>query len=180
MKAQLDCNGYILPEFAHYSLRKLMAGCTDFINEPTAMGQLLQTISDNNHTNISLPISPKYHCEIAGEGVEYAWGLSKLAYLQVHVKEKRTKKKFDETVRKCIENIKQRDIQVCAARARRYMITYSYLQQTQEQQPNTQQKINYIQIENMVKDSKVHHRMVDQERGFLNEVWKCKVEKTNC
>ena len=53
-----------------------MQSCQDFIDEPSAMQRALTIISNkNNSTKMHLLISPKYHCEIAGEGIEYDWGI---------------------------------------------------------------------------------------------------------
>ena len=46
--------------------------------------------------------SSKYHCEIAGEGIEYSWGISKAKYRRIKVKDKRTAEKFRHQVGKCL------------------------------------------------------------------------------
>jgi hypothetical protein len=45
--------------------------------------------------------TPKCHCELAGEGIEYAWGCAKNHYLRQPLKDKRGKDNFRRTVRKC-------------------------------------------------------------------------------
>ena len=38
--------------------------------------------------------SPKYHCEIAGEGIEYSWVNSKYKYRRIKALDKKFKKDF--------------------------------------------------------------------------------------
>jgi hypothetical protein len=46
--------------------------------------------------------SPKYHCELAGEGIEYSWGNAKMKYRSFIAREKRTKAQFLERVMYCM------------------------------------------------------------------------------
>ena len=46
--------------------------------------------------------TPKCHCEeLAGEGIEYAWGCAKNYFRRQPLKDKRGKDNFRRTVRKC-------------------------------------------------------------------------------
>ena len=56
-----------------------MMDCADFKEEKLALEVRLQELSSKSHNNqrIDLLVYPKGHCELAGEGVEYAWGLMK-------------------------------------------------------------------------------------------------------
>jgi hypothetical protein len=45
--------------------------------------------------------TPKCHCELAGKGIEYAWGCAKNHYRRQPLKDKKGKEKFRQTVRKC-------------------------------------------------------------------------------
>ena len=59
---------------------------TDFLNEETLLqhhGRKLGIIVDR---------SPKCHPEIAGEGIEYAWAVSKMHYRKQKLTKKKTKK----------------------------------------------------------------------------------------
>lgn len=57
--------------------KALLAECEDFKTEPSSLQQLLQKPGD------LLIMSPKGHPEVAGKGVEYAWGYSK-RYFRAH------------------------------------------------------------------------------------------------
>ena len=56
------------------SLVSMLARCADFQNEPTAMQELTE---DLGHVQEK---TPKKHPEIAGRGVEYCWGKSKVHF----------------------------------------------------------------------------------------------------
>ena len=77
--SQMDEEGNILPQHRRFVLRSLMADCTDFREEKSAMEVLLQDLSTKSHNNqkIELLVSPKYHCKLAGEGIEYVWAVMK-------------------------------------------------------------------------------------------------------
>jgi hypothetical protein len=47
-------------------------------------------------------ITPKYHCEIAGVGIEYAWAASKSHYRRIPFEEKRTKDLFKAAVKRSL------------------------------------------------------------------------------
>jgi hypothetical protein len=53
------------------SLRALMGQCTDFKEEDTAL-QFLR-----KHLGLRVLFTPKFHCEFAGEGIEYNWAHAK-------------------------------------------------------------------------------------------------------
>jgi hypothetical protein len=54
-----------------------MASCTDFEEEET----LLQVMASK--MGVLVDRSPKCHCEIAGEGIEYSWACTKNHYRQI-------------------------------------------------------------------------------------------------
>ena len=73
-------DGEDIPE---YSLVELMAFCTDFteyFSELEAVGEKL---------GVDVVITTKYHAEIAGEGIEYAWGVAKRAYRKMKLSQKK-------------------------------------------------------------------------------------------
>jgi hypothetical protein len=51
-----------------------MAECLDFANEESSLQYL------GRQLGIRVDHSPKFHAEIAGEGIEYAWGYGKNLY----------------------------------------------------------------------------------------------------
>ena len=60
-----------------------------------------------NNQCVELLVSPKYHCELAGEGVKYAWGIGKKFFCNERLEKKRTKNKFKQVVRSAIEHVRK-------------------------------------------------------------------------
>ena len=93
----------------------------DFANEET----LLQY-----HARIlgcGLRCSPKCHPEIAGEGIEFMWGLAKVEYRIQPIENKKSKETFRDLVRQCIDSdnvLTLTRARKCAKRQRDYMIAY--------------------------------------------------------
>jgi hypothetical protein len=111
------------------SLKELMSSCKDFVEEET----MLQSIARD--VGVHVDRMPKYHCELAGEGIEYAWACSKNKYWSILLENKRGKENFVSSIRSCIsrEHITREQAQKFAKRARRYIMGYHMLHQ---QQPN--------------------------------------------
>ncbi len=89
-KEHKDKNSNVKPEFRCFLLCTSMSNCTDFLGEKTAMEVLLDELSSKtkNNQTIKLLTSPKYHCELSGEGIDFAWGLSKRFYCNKCLEEK--------------------------------------------------------------------------------------------
>jgi hypothetical protein len=87
-RAWKDSNGNMPDEYLQYCLCHVINECADFKNEVTAMQELAKEMSDDT-TSFEVLYTPKYHCEIAGEGIEYSWGLSKKEYQSLHWNKKK-------------------------------------------------------------------------------------------
>jgi hypothetical protein len=59
--------------------------CKDFQEEET----LLQTMA--RKMGVMVDHTPKCHCELAGEGIEYSWGCAKNYSCRLPIKEKKYK-----------------------------------------------------------------------------------------
>ena len=81
-----------------YSINALMQKQDDFWSEMT----LLQYHASK--LGVALERSPKCHPEIAGEGIEYGWALSKMNYQRSPMSEKNNKESFRKLVKKCTDN----------------------------------------------------------------------------
>ena len=107
------------------SLKHLMSLLTDFIVEETLLqyhGRLL---------GVKVDRTPKCHPEISGEGIEYDWGCAKGFYRRLSISGKKTKQKFRESVKKCLNTnevlTKSERRRLFSKRAREYMLAYSIL-----------------------------------------------------
>ena len=100
---------------------------SDFVNEPTAIEKLFQQLSAStgkNGPNITMLISPKYHCEIAGEGIEYDWGMIKKNYRNIPLEEKNARDKFRHCVKQAMNTCTKQHVRKIAGKCRRYMLSY--------------------------------------------------------
>jgi hypothetical protein len=66
------------------SLVILMASCLDFANEISQ----LQAVGER--MGIEVMLTPKFDCVMAGEGIEYAWGVSKSIYRSMKLADKKS------------------------------------------------------------------------------------------
>ena len=154
------------------SLKHLMTNCTDFEEEES----LLQSMG--RRMGILVDRTPKCHCEMAGEGVEYSWGCAKNAYRAKPIGEKRGKETYRNAVRTCLSRdvISTERVRKFSQRARAYTCAYLALE-AEKQTSNTveENKINEansipVKIEQMVKQFKTHRCALDFDAGFINSV----------
>jgi hypothetical protein len=113
-----------------FSLRHLLAECIDVKEEETAL-QFLGT-----QLGVKVQLTPKFHAEFAGEGVEYCWAHAKAYYRRVPISRKRGRKNFKQLVKECtcpINVLTKERIEKFASRARAYICTYHHLEQQQQQ-----------------------------------------------
>ena len=161
--------GTIKQEYLPYLLRELMANCSDFKNEKSAMEHLCEQLSSKGDNSISIVPTPKYHCELAGEGIEYGWGYSKKVYRSIPYEEKNTREKFEEGVRYSLKQVTKRHINLFSAKCRRYMLAYMHDAKETE---HGESKLTYSGIEKFTKTFKCHRNTADQDKAFITKVWK--------
>ena len=104
-----------------YSINELMQKQSDFQSELTLLQYHAQKLG------VALERSPKCHPEIAGEGIEYGWALSKMDYRQSLMAAKKSKESFQKLVKKCTDNsttLSVKRMRYCSKRARDYMVLY--------------------------------------------------------
>ena len=104
-----------------YSIDELMKLQPDFASEQTLLQYHAKVLG------VKLIRSPKCHPEIAGEGVEYGWGLSKMLYRRSPSSCKRNKDAFHKLVYQCVDNGSVLNIErmrKCSKKARDYMVLY--------------------------------------------------------
>ncbi len=90
-KSQMDEDGKLKEDFTKYYLPTLMKRCSNFANDKSAMEHLFLQLSLKAEQTISMLTSPKYHCKVAGEGVEFVWMMMKRCFRSIPYKEKDTK-----------------------------------------------------------------------------------------
>ena len=161
-----DEDGKIKEQFKPYLLREIMSNCGDFKNEKSAMEVLCDDLSSKGDNNVHLLISPKYHPEIAGEGIEYVWGLMKKMYRKIKYEDKKGKENFEKAIKKCVRQVNI--IHVCkfVAKCRRYMLAYA---NRARQTRDGEAQLTFNGIEKFVKQFKCHRNCADTYPAFLAE-----------
>ena len=162
IEAATDENGQVLEGAEEWSLKCLMASCLDFAEELTALQHV------GSQLGVSVIITPKFHAELAGEGVEYSWGITKGLYRRKPLLSKKGKESF----RKLVCEVTSRDILKTATirklsrRARAYICAYYSIYESQNKGDTT--KLTLPLIERVVKAFKTHRAALDFDAGFVN------------
>jgi hypothetical protein len=160
-------------DFKKYSLVHLMTECADFKNEKSAMEKLLEDLSFGQEFTVSLMATPKYHCELAGEGIEYSWGLSKKKYRRQPYADKKGKSAFKELLVKCLKLVNVGHQRKFSAKARRYMLTYQLYDSDGDKADFEKRGLSFKEIEKHVNSlMKTHRSSFDQAHGYISDIWR--------
>jgi hypothetical protein len=169
------------------SLNLLMKQLYDFVHELTLLQFKGSEIGKERGIEIIVDRTPKCHCEMAGEGIEYSWGFAKNSYRRYAMEEKKSKEKFRASVKKCLnrDHVTTELVQKFSRRARRYMIAYQLLEVhgdkvfaneeeiacVNNQYGDCQDKATPIKIEKLTKMVKCHPSAGDFDKGFINRMF---------
>jgi len=122
--------------------------------------------------------TPKCHCELAGEGIEYAWGCAKNHYRRQPLKDKRAKDNFRRTMRKCFSRnvITAERVRMFSQRARAYILAYHKIRQEQLTDSSTASDLDDItaspvKVEKLLKEFKTHKSAMDFDSNFCKAVF---------
>jgi hypothetical protein len=128
--------------------------------------------------------TPKCHCEMAGEGIEYAWGCAKNFYRRVALRRKRGKDNFRSVVRESMstENVLTKTkIRHFSRRARQYICAYFKIWMNLNE-PQDEDRIRNnigivthtadpINVEKLVKQFKTHRNALDFDTSFCKATY---------
>jgi hypothetical protein len=155
------------------SLKYLLGNCDDFINEESMLqyyGRMMGVMVDR---------TPKCHCEMAGEGIEYSWAAAKNKYRRYPVSAKKGKEHFRNLVSQCLsrEVITTKLVRAFSRRARQYICAYHALHDQQQQSSSgttceDDNKITAPLIEKLVKKFKTHRAVIDFDNRFVSAIVK--------
>ena len=117
-----------------------------------------------NKLGIRLLLTPKCHPEIAGRGIEYAWGYSKLRFRFKF--NNGLAKDLTKNVEKSLDTkvLTKNRVRKYARKAREYKLTYSLFSHFGSSQTATAIKSD---IEYITKVFKVHRSAIDADHGFI-------------
>ena len=107
-----------------YSLSHLLSKCSDFKSEKKDLEYLYNELNVYMNNDCRILYTPKFHCKLAGEGIEYSWGASKRYYRRQPLSMKKHSGHFKETVSKSIQMVTVDMYRKFLRKARRYMVTY--------------------------------------------------------
>jgi hypothetical protein len=154
------------------SLLHLMSNLSDFETQET----MLQLKASK--MGVFMDRTPKCHCELAGEGVEYIWGCAKNHYRRQPLKDKRFKENFRQTMRKCFSRdilIIER-VRMFSQRARAYILAYHMIQQEQltdsaSTMTDLNSTVSPVKVEKVLKTFKTHRCAKDFDSAFCRAVF---------
>lgn len=109
------------------SLTELLDNCDDFKNEMT----MLQYIGTK--CGITVTMSPKCHCEIAGESIETIWGIGKMRFRRIPLSRRKSMEDFRLRVRETFSRDGIGDYQLRGSfrMHRAFMLAYYHLHREQ-------------------------------------------------
>ncbi len=150
----------------------ILANCKDFGTEIS----ILQKISQKYGATVWF--TPKYHCEIAGEGIEYVWGFVKSIYRRIPLAMKKKKKDFENSVKNIFsgEKVKKEHVRRFSRRARQYICSYHVLHSTSMEDNNDESvsnmdirndKVSLKRLEYIVRQFKTHRCALDFDFKFI-------------
>jgi hypothetical protein len=143
-------NGDLKATVAPFVLKHLMVSRPDFQQELSDLQHLATEISGQNNTVI-VEFTPKYHAEIAGEGVECGWGFAKKIHRRMPLKLKRDFGDFTKTVRNCLLKVTPERSRRFRRHCRKYMIAYAKIAEEAEGQAKEVASAPFDRIEALVK-----------------------------
>lgn len=156
-----DENGAVVEDSEDYSMLFMMGTCIDFAEEKSALASVGERLG------VEVYITPKFHAEIAGEGIEYAWGMAKGKYRRMPLADKKGKKdKFQELVKACLSRnvLTTECIRKLSRRARAYICAYYFIEKNSGD--DSSQVTTLPEIEALMKQFKTHRSALDFDRAF--------------
>jgi hypothetical protein len=147
------------------SLTCLMRACPDFRNEKNALQHL------GDQLGVVVLSTPKYHAELAGEGVEYMWALCKNWFKRQPLNKRKSRADFKKLVETAVSNemITPKAVRGSARRARSYILAYLFLDHGSTEDSGIKQE--FVDIEVSAKTYRSHRGPEDQQSGFIKKLY---------
>jgi hypothetical protein len=119
--------------------------------------------------------SPKFHCEIAGEGIEYAWCGGKSEYRRRPMSAKKGMENFRKLVKECFGSTVLTHLRAkkCARRVRAYICTYFALDSVAlnaDANLDNYQKLPYALIQKTQENIRSHHSIFHFDAAHAVEI----------
>ena len=136
---------------------------------------LCDEITTDLPLNVSILFTPKFHCELAGEGIEYAWGAAKRMYRRQPIKTKRSIVNFENLVTNCLNYVSVNMVRRFSGKARSYMLAYSHkLYENEDRDKDLLVKLewNFEQNEKIQKMYRSHRDVSITDGKYIEKVLK--------
>ncbi len=166
-KEDLGEDGKLKDENKRYVLSHLLNGCKDFQEEMSDLQHLAKELGGRDLT-ISILFTPKYHCELAGEGIEYCWGAAKRLYRKLPLKKRRSWDSFRTSVLECLSQINVGMCRRFSAKARGYMLGYHH--QALETEDGREEVKSFERNEKIHKIYRSHRDALSFDGEFISRV----------
>ena len=124
-KRDHDSNGKLTETGKTYSLHHILSNASDFATEKYDLEHLCTGLSISNST-ITVTFTPKFHCEIASEGIYYSWGISKKYYRRIPYNQNRSFQKFVSSVKSSLSKVTIHTTRRFSQKDRSYMLGYHH------------------------------------------------------
>ena len=85
-----------------YLLVHLMSKCSDFTKQRSDIEELVSEVSCAHNYNSDILFTPKFHCKLAGEGIENSWWGEQEDILESVYPLKNSVTKFEKLVVNCL------------------------------------------------------------------------------
>jgi hypothetical protein len=115
--------------------------------------------------------TPKYHAELAGEGIEYMLALCKNWFKRQPLTMRKTRAQLKSLVEEAVsrEKISPKAVRGSARRARSYILAYLFLEYGGKDDSGMKQE--FVDIEISAKTYRSHKGPGDQQSAFIKELY---------
>ena len=140
-------------------LVKLAKDVPDFKNEKSEIELSMDKL------NVEIVFTPKAHCELAGRGIEYIWGVSKTSFRRENATLSTSDRvtTLNSRVKKNIYQIPKKTFRACTRKTREYKKSYINVHRTN----NSDEPFRLKEIEKMKKQLKGKRCALDQDNSFI-------------
>ena len=145
----------------------------DFMNEKSEIEQAMQKL------DVDVIFTPKAHCEMAGRGIEYIWGIGKVDFRKQNSK-LTTQQRVDtlnERVKRSIESIPKKTYRKCCRKTREYKLSYRKLNEMKE---GDDKSLKLADIEKMKREYKAKRSALEQDKGFVTSCFDLMKSEIKC
>ena len=155
------------------SLKKILGDCRDFHEERS----MLEWVG--SEIGLKVILTPKYHPELAGEGIEYLWGMIKSNYRAKPLLEKQGKR-FESAVEASHSRsfVTLKRMRAAARKARSFIVSYMIITASKAEEKDgtprclqemilNQDPVNLSKIYAMQANYKCHRNALDFAGGFV-------------